>query len=61
MLIKESHVDVQTKAGCEAIVAAIAAAGEKHIDTLINCAGVNSPWRVLADDHNDADQDTAKH
>ncbi|CAK7239461.1 MAG: hypothetical protein STHCBS139747_000892 [Sporothrix thermara] len=47
--------DVQTEAGCKAIVAAIEAK-EDHIDTLINNAGVNSPWRVKASDHNDADQ-----
>lgn len=27
--------------------------GISKIDTLINCAGVNSPWRVMAKDHND--------
>ncbi|CAK7211169.1 hypothetical protein SEUCBS140593_001078 [Sporothrix eucalyptigena] len=43
--------DVQTEEGCKAIVAAIEAK-EDHIDTLINNAGVNSPWRVTAKDHN---------
>ncbi|KAI1397811.1 putative short-chain dehydrogenase [Hypoxylon fuscum] len=47
--------DVQTKAGCKKIVEAVKAK-ESHIDTLINCAGVNSPWRVTADDHNNPDQ-----
>ncbi|KAL1902328.1 hypothetical protein Sste5346_001304 [Sporothrix stenoceras] len=47
--------DVQTEEGCKAIVAAVQAK-EDHIDTLINNAGVNSPWRVQAKDHNNADQ-----
>ncbi|CRG86568.1 putative transporter C1683,12 [Talaromyces islandicus] len=47
--------DVQTKEGCEKIVQAVKA-HESHIDTLINCAGVSSPWRVKANDQNDADQ-----
>ncbi|RSH95506.1 hypothetical protein EHS25_000598 [Saitozyma podzolica] len=47
--------DVQTREGCLEIVNAVKA-NEDHIDTLINCAGVNSPWRVVAKDHNDPDQ-----
>ncbi|KAF3399708.1 Rhamnolipids biosynthesis 3-oxoacyl-[acyl-carrier-protein] reductase [Talaromyces pinophilus] len=47
--------DVQTAEGCKAIVESVAAK-ESYIDTLINCAGVNSPWRVTAKDHNDPDQ-----
>ncbi|CAG9983463.1 unnamed protein product [Clonostachys byssicola] len=47
--------DVQTKKGCQAIVEAVKAQ-ESHVDTLINCAGVNSPWRVKANDHNNADE-----
>ncbi|WWC63783.1 uncharacterized protein I303_106388 [Kwoniella dejecticola CBS 10117] len=47
--------DVQSKKSCQDIVAAVQAK-ESHIDTLINCAGVNSPWRVGAKDHNDPDQ-----
>ncbi|KAH8169820.1 short chain dehydrogenase domain-containing protein [Sarocladium implicatum] len=47
--------DQQSKAGCKAIYDAVAAK-ESKIDTLVNCAGVNSPWRVTADDHNDPDQ-----
>ncbi len=46
---------MQTKAGCLKIVEAVQA-NETHVDTLINCAGVNSPWRVVAKDHNDPDQ-----
>ncbi|KAM5346306.1 hypothetical protein ACJ41O_009311 [Fusarium nematophilum] len=47
--------DVQSKVGCQKIVDAIKVS-ESHIDTLINCAGVNSPWRVTANDQNHADQ-----
>ncbi|KAI1100145.1 putative short-chain dehydrogenase [Jackrogersella minutella] len=47
--------DVQTKAGCQKIVEVVKAK-ESHIDTLINCAGVNSPWRVTAKDHNNSDE-----
>ncbi|KAI5865653.1 putative short-chain dehydrogenase [Durotheca rogersii] len=47
--------DVQTKVGCQKIVEVVKEK-ESHIDTLINCAGVNSPWRVDANDPNDADQ-----
>ncbi|KAI1446932.1 putative short-chain dehydrogenase [Annulohypoxylon stygium] len=47
--------DVQTKAGCQGIVDAVKQK-ENHIDTLINCAGVNSPWRVAAKNHNDPDE-----
>ncbi|KAI0884337.1 putative short-chain dehydrogenase [Annulohypoxylon maeteangense] len=47
--------DVQTKAGCQKIAEAVQAQ-ETHIDTLINCAGVNSPWRVTAKDHDNPDE-----
>ncbi|KAI2463767.1 putative short-chain dehydrogenase [Annulohypoxylon bovei var. microspora] len=47
--------DVQTKAGCQKLVEAVRAK-ETRIDTLINCAGVNSPWRVTANDHNNPDE-----
>ncbi|KAI1458506.1 putative short-chain dehydrogenase [Annulohypoxylon moriforme] len=47
--------DVQTKTGCQKIAEAVKAK-ETHIDTLINCAGVNSPWRVTAKDHNNPDE-----
>ncbi|KAF4460866.1 short chain dehydrogenase reductase [Fusarium albosuccineum] len=53
--IRTIQGDVQTKEGCRLIVEAMQA-HESHIDTLVNCAGVNSPWRVTANDHNDADQ-----
>ncbi|KAJ5611061.1 short-chain dehydrogenase [Penicillium lagena] len=46
--------DVQTKDGCLKIVDAVKAK-ESHIDTLINCAGVSSPWRVPAKDVNNPD------
>ncbi|KEZ42159.1 hypothetical protein SAPIO_CDS6213 [Scedosporium apiospermum] len=47
--------DVQTKEGCRSIADAIGAS-EAHVDTLVHSAGVNSPWRVIAQDHNDPDQ-----
>lgn len=45
---------MQTKEGCVKIVDAVKSQ-ESHVDTLVNCAGVNSPWRVHANDHNDGE------
>ncbi|KAI1335384.1 putative short-chain dehydrogenase [Xylariaceae sp. FL0016] len=53
--VKMIQGDVQTKAGCQKIVKEFQGM-ENHLDTLVNCAGISTPWKVTAQDHNDPDQ-----
>ena len=48
VLILSINGDVGTKEGCHAVIEQLAKR-EERLDTLVNCAGVQVPWKELVD------------